>query len=275
MGTICHDKRKIKVVNFMKKKRFTTNKIPFMTSDEKPGCTSSRQQLLHRCLQHLQRHCLLCHCPISPGTPTFGLCTHCQQTLPFIPAACQQCGIPLPVNQPQCGQCLQQSPAFDKTCCPLTYDGPVIPLIHRFKSSHSNALRRLLAEILLGKLHDYSNIDAITTVPMHWKRNLQRGNNHSLLLAQRLSRLLQIPFKPGIIHLPTLTLSQKNLSARQRRSNLQHAFQCHVRLQGQHIAVVDDVMTTGSTMQAVALALKQAGAAEVNCWVIARTPKQI
>lgn len=226
----------------------------------------------------LQTACLLCGCRPDSNSHYFGLCRFCHCALPFIDAACHQCGIPLPFDQPACGQCLQQPPAFDQTCCPVTYTGPLPALIHRFKTRHSNALRRLLAELLAAEIRHRQGIglppaDLVIPVPMHWRRNLQRGNNHSRLLASTLARQLQIPLNHRLLQRTQATPVQKQLDARQRRRNLRQAFLCSADVTGLRIAVVDDVMTTGSTLQAIAQTLKQAGAAEVQCWVVARTPK--
>lgn len=235
--------------------------------------------VLRKIPHYLQSTCLLCQCKIhrSPTTTShyyFGLCHYCQADLPFIETSCQQCSIPLPANQPHCGICLNTMPFYDKTLCAVSYEQHIPGLIHRFKTCHDNATGRLLAELLLAKVHQEKfNIDCIVATPMHWQRNLQRGNNHSYLLAKILSRSLDIPLHRSLLLRQRPTPIQKVLTARQRKQNLKNAFFCPAPPSGLRIAIIDDVMTTGSTMNEMAQTLKSAGAREVHCWAIARTPK--
>lgn len=232
-----------------------------------------RQQFQHA----LQSTCLLCGCRQDNEARHFGLCHACLHDLPRITCACRQCSIPLPIDQAICGECLGEPPAFDQTCCAVTYTGAMPALVHRFKTGHSNALRRLLADLLVAEIRHRQGsrpaVDIVIPVPMHWQRNLQRGNNHSRLLASAVAQALALPVEHHLLQRTLAAPAQKALDATQRRRNLQRAFRCNTDLTGRHIAVVDDVMTTGSTLQAIARTLKQAGAAGVQCWVVARTPK--
>ena len=118
-----------------------------------------------------QSTCLLCGCRLhgqqQPAPAYFGLCHFCHADLPFIARACRQCGIPLPDGQSLCGDCISTPPAFDSTCCAVTYENAVIPLIHRFKTRHHNAIARLLAELLLSRIQSQGVfIDVIIPAPM-------------------------------------------------------------------------------------------------------------
>lgn len=234
--------------------------------------------VLRRIPHFLQSTCLLCQCriyhPDNDAIRYFGLCHFCQADLPVIVTGCLRCSIPLPMDQALCGICLGDPPAFDKTLCAVSYEQQIPGLIHQFKTRHDNAVGRLLAELLFARINaDNSKIDCIIATPMHWQRNLQRGNNPSYLLAKQLSRLSGIPLHSGLLQRLRYTPIQKTLSAEQRKKNLKNAFYCPQTLTGMTIAVIDDVMTTGSTMHEMAKTLKLAGASEVHCWAIARTPK--
>lgn len=225
----------------------------------------------------LQSTCLLCRCRIIRSQTGidryFGLCHYCQADLPFIYASCQHCSIPLYNEQSFCGECLSSPPYFDKAVCVLAYEQQVPRLINRFKIHHDNAVCRLLCDLMLAKIQGQANVDMLIATPMHWQRNLERGNNHSYLLAKSISRTLGLPLNRHALQRRTVTPVQKTLSAKQRKKNLNNAFYCPLPLNGLRIAVLDDVMTTGSTMNEMAKTLKAAGASEVQCWAIARTPK--
>lgn len=226
-----------------------------------------------------QSTCLLCGCrqhgQQQPTPAYFGLCHFCHADLPFIAQACRQCGIPLPDGQTLCGDCISTPPAFDSSCCAVTYEHAVIALVHRFKTRHHNAIGRLLAELLLSRIQSHgAEIDVIIPAPMHWQRNLQRGNDHAGLLAKSIARKAKLPLHNKLLERSHATPVQKQLNAGQRKKNLRQAFRCTAPVTGLRIAIVDDVMTTGSTMNAIATTLKNAGAAEVHCWAVARTPKR-
>jgi ComF family protein len=235
---------------------------------------------LARLPHRLQTHCLLCQCAYithQQDIPRyFGLCVFCQQHLHFIETACHQCGIPLPSAQTLCGKCIQTTPAFDATCCALHYDDTSQPLIHRLKIQHNNAITRLLSELLIDAIKKHQHLpDIVIPVPMHWRKNLHKGNNHAHLLAKQLCRELQLPLNTSNLQRITNNPAQKQLNAQQRQKNLHRAFHCTEQVEGLSIAIVDDVITTGSTMNAIAQTLKKSGAKEVLCWAVARTPKQL
>jgi ComF family protein len=155
----------------------------------------------------------------------------------------------------------------------VSYEHHIPALIRQFKQHHSSAIAHLLCDLLMQQLPETPAVHCIMPTPMHWQRNLQRGNNHASLLAKHLSRATGIPLDGQTLTRPRIATAQKQLSAAQRKHNLLQAFQCQRPVHGKRIALVDDVMTTGSTMEAMSRALLQAGASEVHCWVIARTPK--
>lgn len=249
---------------------------------------------LHNIPRHLQHNCLLCRHSIHPQSAIFGLCHYCETSLPRIQHACRRCAIPLEITAGYCGQCLQKEPAFSATHCAVLYQGDIPKLIHQLKYQHDKAVNYLLADLFIQSLCTqslctqsllipssatatftmaFANIDMIIPVPMHKKRNLQRGNNQSTLLSLTISKKLQLPHNDQLLQRTQLTPTQQGLSAKQRRKNLDNVFELNQPVAGLRIAVVDDVITTGSTMNEIAKTLLRAGASEVVAWAIARTPK--
>ncbi len=240
----------------------------------------SLTSLLHKIPHQLQHNCLLCRCSIranrskSTEPSIFGLCHHCEASLPHITHHCRHCAIPLDTNTNYCGQCLQKAPLFTAAHCAVKYQGDIPGLIHQLKHQHNKATNRLLAELFIQSLPDkLPAIDMIVPVPMHTKRNLQRGNNQSALLSQSICKKLQIEHNGNLLKRTQFTPTQQGLSAKQRRNNLKNIFAVQQPVKNFRIAVLDDVITTGSTMNEIARTLKQAGASEVYAWAVARTPK--
>lgn len=232
--------------------------------------------MVYNCLDPLlpllQRHCLLCLCPMDKQSPVYGLCSYCLAAMPRPRFSCSQCGLPLASDENRCGACIQHPPAFDYTVFCTHFNPYVQHLVMRLKKQHDNASCRLMADWLSLSVQESTlpNIDALIAVPMHWQRNLWRGNNHSTLLAKRLAQRLDLPFYAKAVKKTRNTLPQRSLTARQRKRNLRGAFAAQENLTDLHIGIVDDVMTTASTMEAIARALKKAGAAKVSALVIAR-----
>lgn len=168
-----------------------------------------------------------------------------------------------------CGRCLQRPPAFDEVLSPLRFETPINRLIHAFKFRGDLAAGRLLAELLADATADRTP-DLLLPVPLHPRRIRQRGFNQSLEIARQLGRKRRIPVASKLLSRTRDTPSQHILPAKQRRANIQGAFQVKQKLPGAHIALIDDVLTTGHTAAEIAHILKQSGAARVEVWVVAR-----
>lgn len=230
-------------------------------------------KLASRLSRTLQRDCLLCHCSLD-NSPVFGLCTSCFSELPHLDLqhCCQRCAIPVAGGTALCGRCLRSPPAFDAAISCLHYTDAATTLIRMIKKRHDTPALRLVSELLAGRLqHAGLAIDCIIAVPMHWQRNLLHGNNHSMLLADRTARRLALPHERKLLYKQRHTQPQRDLNARQRKRNLKDAFACHHPLTGESIAVIDDVITTASTMDEIARTLKRAGAGKVYAITATRT----
>ena len=208
--------------------------------------------------------CLLCAAPSGVQM----LCRDCHASLPHITHACPRCAAPS-ANQ-VCGECLKHPPAFDHTRAALEYAFPTDKLIQALKYGGQLALAKLLGELLAEATTDQSRPDTILPMPLHPARLKTRGFNQALEIAKVISKKLDIPLAPGMVDRVVNTTPQASLPMDARHKNIKGAFACGGDLQGQRIVVVDDVMTSGATLNELAKILKRAGAAQVDVWVVAR-----
>lgn len=215
--------------------------------------------------------CLLCG---TSACQHLTICTACLTDLPWNRQACQRCAAPLPVEAatPICGHCQRQPPPWDRTWAPLAYAWPVDRLIQGFKFNANLAAGRLLGELLAEFLEAATlpKPDWLLPVPLHKSRLAERGYNQALELARPVSRRLGLALDPGLCRRLHATQVQSRLSFKERQRNLHRAFQVTRPLTGMHIAILDDVITTGATVTALALALRDAGAANIQVWSLAR-----
>lgn len=226
---------------------------------------------------------LLAHAPLSQcilcgasGQQQLDLCPQCEHELPWLGHHCQRCALPLNSSSAvECGHCQHTPPPFSRTIATWQYCSPVAQLISDFKHqkrySYGRTLCFSITREVVSAYYQEELPDLIMPTPLHWSRYLRRGFNQSESLAKNLSRTLNIPLSHALIR-QKRTPSQQNLKAYQRRSNLRGAFKLIGDISGQRIALVDDVMTTGTTVREISQLLIQAGAVEVHVWVLARTP---
>ncbi|MCS3513956.1 ComF family protein [Pseudomonas grimontii] len=194
---------------------------------------------------------------------------------------CEVCALPLPMDGLVCGQCLKQPPAFKQVIAPWTYSFPVDTLISRFKHQARWPLGHMLGRLLGQHLqHRFDNNeltrpDILLPVPMARRRLRERGYNQALMLARWLSANLNLPYDEHLLLRPHETVAQQDLDARTRKRNLLNAFALapDAQVQGRHLALVDDVLTTGATAHSLARLLINAGAQQVDVYCLARTPK--
>ncbi|MBL8297455.1 MAG: ComF family protein [Rhodanobacteraceae bacterium] len=216
--------------------------------------------------------CLLCG---GVGQPARDLCAACSADLEPNLTACACCGLPLPLAAAACGRCLKRRPAFEATWAPLRYTPPLTGLMTRFKFAGDLAAGRVLAEVALDHWRRAPPAlpEALLPVPLHAARLRERGYNQALELARPLALASGVSLLPDSLLRLRETPAQSGLSALARRRNLRGAFTVRKGVAlPRHVAVVDDVMTTGATAQECALVLRRAGAARVDIWAIARAP---
>ena len=218
--------------------------------------------------------CWLCRLPLRVAT--HGLCSVCLRALPPLPLLCPRCGLPAGSSRAPCGRCLRSPPAWQALVCVSGYEPPLRRWVHQLKFSRVTALRVMLARLLLLSWLDAHRTrglvrpDMLLCVPLHRSRACRRGYNQAALLAQPLARWLGCTFRDGVQRRRRGAL-QHRLSASQRRHNVQGAFRLEIAVEGRHIALIDDVVTTGNTVGEISRILLAQGAASVQIWCLCRT----
>lgn len=229
----------------------------------------------------LGQDCLLCGANSAVGL----LCAGCAGELPRLSGShsCPQCASPshgAAIEAAICGRCLSHPPYYDRSIAAWRYAFPADRLLQSFKYGARLALAGFCAENIAraGGLHtdpfrpDPLRIDLVLAMPLHPRRLATRGFNQALEIARPLSRMLALPVDALALERVRDTAAQAGLPLAERVNNVRGAFTCKRDLAGLRIAVVDDVMTSGATLNEVAKTLKYAGALHVENWVAARTP---
>lgn len=213
------------------------------------------------------RVCLLC----GTRAERDGLCPGCRAALPWLPAVrCPTCASPVP--QPlTCGRCLAHLPVVDGVEAALAYAFPVDGLIHALKYRHHLAIAQCLGRLLAQAVREMPRPDLVVAVPLGAQRLTERGFNQSLEIARVAARVLEVPLALEACRRVRDTLPQASLAFGERAKNVRRAFVCGSGLEGKRVALVDDVLTTGASLNECARALKKGGAAQVVGWVAART----
>jgi ComF family protein len=211
-------------------------------------------------------------CYLCRGAADGVLCAACDAELPRLEGpACPRCALPSPGGA-LCGRCLARAPAYDGTLAALSYEFPADVLVQGLKFRGELALAPLLGQLLAARLPRGARVDWIVPVPLSAARLRSRGFNQALEIARTVSAATGCRLAPLLAERTRDTPPQLGLPLEERARNLRGAFGCGERLERAEIALVDDVMTTGATLQELAATLKRAGAARVVNWVVARTP---
>lgn len=223
-----------------------------------------------------QKWPLSCFCCGLTSANSFNLCTYCQRLL-LTPAHqanhCYQCGRPLQqkADEPLCGYCITQPPAHDQLVFVNAYTGLLRQLIIQFKFQHKHCLEPILAQLLSQKIASYPLPEAIIPTPLHPKKLNKRGFNQAQRLAQQISHHYQLPCLDQTCQRIQNTRPQSELSGRQRYRNVKNAFNVSQSIPYQHIALIDDVVTTGHTINALSQTIKQYTQVKtISVWCLAR-----
>jgi ComF family protein len=218
----------------------------------------------------LPPRCVLCGQPCG----SICICEPCKNDLPWTGLHCHQCGLPLGSPKDEtCGQCSQNTPPFTRTVCPLHYQFPADRLVQIFKFNRQLAAGRVLSHMMCEYIASqaFHPPDMLIPVPLHSFRMMKRGFNQAYELGNYVSQVFDIPMLITALRRHRNTKAQSGLSRLQRKKNLRGAFYWHGQKKpGRHIALIDDVMTTGTTVSECARVLKKAGAKRVDVWVAAR-----
>jgi ComF family protein len=204
------------------------------------------------------------------------LCEGCAADLPVLSTACTRCAAPLGANAPMkpvCGRCLRRPPPFEVTVCAFRYGWPIHHLLRALKYRHALEHARVLGQLLAAHLasHGADQPDLLCPVPLGPVRYRDRGFNQAVELGRVLERALAIPLRTDLITRVRETSEQSALAGPARLENVRGAFRALRCIDGAHVALVDDVVTTGSTAGELARVLLDAGARRVDVWAVART----
>lgn len=205
------------------------------------------------------------------------LCGQCKENIEFFwPPLCRICGIPFCAdNTTVCPACREKEMFYNRLISIAAYQGPVKTLVLHFKYQRCDYLADFLADLMAGHMFDAKLLpyayDLMTCVPMHPTRLKERGYNQAHLLGKNLAAKFNLEFAPDLIRVTKNRPAQVTLSQAQRRQNIQDAFASDYDLAGKNIVMIDDIFTTGATINACAYALKAAKAQTVLALTLAKT----
>ena len=227
--------------------------------------------LIERASRHLPARCTVCH-----AWPSQVVCNACVARFAQPVPRCATCALPVPAGVQQCGTCLKEPPPLDACLAAVAYDWPWADCVTQFKFGAQPGWAGALATVMRSTPWvepALEQADCVLPVPLARERLAERGYNQALLLAKQLA-----PDKTDATLLLRTrhTLAQSELKRAERLRNVQGAFaveplRAH-ELRARRVVLVDDVMTTGTSLHAAAMALRQAGAAHITALVLARTP---
>ena len=213
--------------------------------------------------------CLLCD---APGGAIANICDACARELPVIPDPCVSCGASAIPHTGLCRACTARPPPVDRTVCALAYAPPVDYLVRRLKFHRDLRVVPVLAGVLLHAVTAETGTDWLAPVPITPARLRKRGFNQALEIARVLRTATGVRLTRVVRRRRGTDTPQSSLpDTTARRANVAGAFQACAPIDG-HVAIVDDVVTTAATVNALARCLKRAGASRVDVWAVARTP---
>jgi ComF family protein len=218
----------------------------------------------------LAQDCFLCQAASGDRL----LCAACESELPSNACACPRCAL-AGSGTAECGACIADPPHYDASYAAFAYAYPVDALIQALKYGGQLALAELFAHKLHQRIGQAAGVDLILPLPLHPARLAERGFNQAAEIAKVLSRLCGIAMDAQLARRVRNTAAQTALPWKERTANMRQAFRCERDLAGLSVAVVDDVMTTGATLNEFARTLKHSGAGRVQNWVVARTPPSV
>ena len=240
---------------------------------------SCQPNIIHKVYHWLKNNqsCLLCD---EPSQRAMALCEACENDLPWLERQCRQCALPIPDAHALCTDCSNNPPSFSQVIAPFEFIFPVDTLISRFKYQQNWPYGRLLSTLLAQHLRYHfdeggQRPDLILAVPLAKRRQRTRGYNQAQMICDWLSKTLSLDNPKQLLRRTRETISQQGLNAKQRRENLHNAFELiePEQVKDQHIILVDDVLTTGTTCSIISELLLKHGAARVDVYCLARTGK--
>lgn len=211
--------------------------------------------------------CMICSKIISLDKPRW-ICEHCFEILVYIEKpVCIKCGRPMDTEERVCSACAKKKFYFERNYAVYEYDEIMRFLIHKFKYGEHPEFGKGLGMLVAKKYHSdfLKGIDCIVPVPMYRAKEKKRGFNQAVLLSKEISKQTGIPMIKNLLLRTKKTKAQSGLTPKERENNIRDAFAMNPKFsaEGKTFLVVDDIYTTGSTLQACARMLSEAGAKEV------------
>jgi len=235
--------------------------------------------MVNNCIKNIQFTllpgcCLLCG---KLSDRRQDLCLACRSKLPANDHHCRSCAQPLPLSTTGgslCGRCQKKRPYYDRCFAPFRYQDELTSLHHNFKFHRKLAAGRLMAELMCDQLEASSRNypQLLIPVPLHSRRLRDRGFNQAQEIARILSARLSIPIDTHSLCRTRNTSAQSGLPKKERQRNIRNAFALSEKVTSPHVSIIDDVMTTGFTVNEIAKILRASGVSEIEIWVFARTP---
>jgi len=223
----------------------------------------------------LQNRCVLCE---AISHQEISICQDCVEDLPWLTQACERCGKPLVIqsDSKECGDCLKQKPPYDKTFASFHYDYPIDYLITMLKFHNKLLFAKILGVLLIKTITEKHNSsfpfpELIIPVPLHYKRLRKRGFNQALEIAKPIARRLDIPIGSQLVSRIKSTKPQSLTLAKDRKKNIKGAFIIKDKIRAKHIAIVDDLVTTGNTVAELSRLLRKNGVERIEVWACAKT----
>lgn len=217
---------------------------------------------------HWRPRCVVC--AIEPGQP---VCDACKRDFFDADAArCRRCAERVATAGAVCGACLAQPPHFDETTALADYRAPVDGMVTALKFGGRLDLAQCFARLLADREARPVAADLVLAVPLSFERQSERGFNQAREIADRYAQLIDTPLGERVLWRVRHSSPQQTLAREARRKNVRGVFAIQGKVEGLRVIVVDDVMTTGSTLDEIARVLKAGGAASVANRVVARTP---
>ena len=235
-------------------------------------------KMVYQVIERIQRGLLtpVCICCGLAGTNSSDLCNACQSDLQLNYHYCQRCAIALQVDEiTWCGACLRLPPRYDASFCAFKYGYPIDEFIRRLKYGHSLSHAAVLGQLLADYLRQHRRgvlPECFVPVPLSTTRYRDRGFNQAIELGRVIEKSLGVQMQTDLLQRVRHTTEQAGLSRRERRKNLRNAFVVADSRVPQSVAVLDDVVTTGSTVNEIARTLKRAGVQQIEVWAVARAP---
>lgn len=217
----------------------------------------------------LNTQCTVCKLPLS-NQDTHGICHACQSWYQQEPR-CQRCGLTTLYPVEQCGHCLSQPPLWHRLYCVGDYLFPLSNTVRQLKHHRQFWQAKPLAHLLVERISTPAPI--ITSVPLHWRRQIVRGFNQSGLIAKNVATALNVHYEDKLFSRVKYTQTQQTLTKKQRHKNLTKAYKMNFTPETEHIAIVDDVVTTGSTVNHLCQLLLEVGIKRIDIYCICRTPE--